>query len=132
MDAATTSLAPANSTRGEWARFGAFLKRPTLPARAPLPRLASLVAILRLMLLDFAMMGVLLGTAAAVMATGVSLPQTALAGMEIGAEIVFAVVVIAPLACAAAAVTASAAPTPSGSVTSVESPGWRTSPLGAT
>ncbi|MEC7533523.1 MAG: CPBP family glutamic-type intramembrane protease, partial [Pseudomonadota bacterium] len=60
-------------------------------------RLASLVAILRLMLLDFAMMGVLLGTAAAVMATGVSLPQTALAGMEIGAEIVFAVVVIAPL-----------------------------------
>ena len=44
MDAATTSLAPANSTRGEWARFGAFLKRPTLPARAPLPRLASLVA----------------------------------------------------------------------------------------
>ena len=97
MDAATTSLAPANSTRGEWARFGAFLKRPTLPARAPLPRLASLVAILRLMLLDFAMMGVLLGTAAAVMATGVSLPQTALAGMEIGAEIVFAVVVIAPL-----------------------------------
>ena len=53
MDAATTSLAPANSTRGEWARFGAFLKRPTLPARAPLPRLASLVAILRLMLLDF-------------------------------------------------------------------------------
>ena len=65
MDAATTSLAPANSTRGEWARFGAFLKRPTLPARAPLPRLASLVAILRLMLLDFAMMGVLLGTAAA-------------------------------------------------------------------
>ena len=83
MDAATTSLAPANSTRGEWARFGAFLKRPTLPARAPLPRLASLVAILRLMLLDFAMMSVLLGTAAAVMA--------------IGAEIVFAVVVIAPL-----------------------------------
>ncbi|MEX0341804.1 MAG: CPBP family glutamic-type intramembrane protease [Erythrobacter sp.] len=98
MHAATTSLAPVNSTRGEWANFAAFLRRPALPERARALRLASLVAVWRMLLLDLAVMGVLLAIASAVIAVGVEVPQTALAGMEIGPGIVFAVVVFAPLA----------------------------------
>lgn len=98
MDAATTSLAPANSTRGEWRQFAAFLKRPMLPERAPMPRLSSLVAVLRLFLLDLLVMSLLLALAGLVMAAGIDMPETALAGVEIGAGIVFAVVVVAPLA----------------------------------
>lgn len=97
MHAATTSLAPANSTRGEWALFATFLKHPTLPARAPLPRRTSLVAVLRLLLLDLAVMGVLLAAAGAVMALGVDMPETALANVTIDAAIVVAVVLVAPL-----------------------------------
>ena len=97
MHAATTSLAPANSMRGEWRRFAAFLKRPTLPERAPLPQAAGLRAVVWLVLLDLLVMAALLGVAGAVMAAGVSLPETALAGMEIGTGIILAVVVIAPL-----------------------------------
>ena len=97
MHAATTSLAPANSMRGEWTQFAAFLKRPALPARAPRPRLGSLGAVWRLFLLDLAVMGVLLGIAGLVMSTGITVPETALAGIEIGPAVVFAVVVFAPV-----------------------------------
>ena len=97
MHAGTTSLAPANSTRGEWAQFAAFLKHPVLPARAPLPRRASLVAVLRLLLLDLAVMGVLLGVAGAVMSAGIAMPETALANVDIDAGIIVAVVAVAPL-----------------------------------
>ena len=97
MHAATTSLAPANSMRGEWRRFAAFLKRPALPERAPLPQAVGLRAVVWLVLLDLLVMAALLGVAGAVMAAGVSLPETALAGMEIGTGIILAVVVIAPL-----------------------------------
>ena len=101
MDAITTSgtniPAPANSLRGEWARFGAFLKRPTLPDRAPMPRASSLVAVLRMLLLDFAVMAVLLAIAGLVMASGVALPETALAGMDMTIQLAFAAIVFAPL-----------------------------------
>ncbi len=98
MNAKTTSLAPANSIRGEWKRFARFLKHPTLPARAPMPSLASLAAILRLFLLDLLVMGVLLTIVGAVMSAGIDVPQTALAGMDIEPAIIFAVVIFAPLA----------------------------------
>lgn len=98
MNAETTSLAPANSTRGEWGQYARFLKRPALPDRAPMPRLSSLGAVFRLFALDLVLMSALLAIAGAVMATGVDVPETALAGMEIGGGILFAVVVVAPLA----------------------------------
>lgn len=98
MDAGTTSLAPANSTRGEWSQFAAFLKRPVLPARAPMPRLASLAAVLRLFVLDVLVMAALLAVAGAVMSSGIEVPKTALADMEIGADIALAVIFFAPLA----------------------------------
>ena len=98
MNAATTSLAPANSMRGEWKQFASFLKRPMLPDSAPMPRHSSLAAVFRLFALDITLMAVLLAIAGAVMSAGVSVPETALAGVEIGAGILFAVVVIAPVA----------------------------------
>ena len=97
MDAASTSLAPAKSIRGEWRQYLAFLKRPVVPGRAPGPRWASLRALLRLFLLDVLVMGGLLLAVGLVMSSGVSVPETALAGVEIGATVIFAVVVIAPL-----------------------------------
>jgi membrane protease YdiL (CAAX protease family) len=101
MDAVTTSasgaIAPAGSIMGEWRQFGRFLKRPTLPPRAPMPRMASLLATLRLLLLDFAIMLALLAIAGIVMAAGTELPETALSGMEMTAALVFAAVVVAPL-----------------------------------
>ena len=56
MDAITTSgesaVTPAMTMRGEWSRFLGFLRRPVLPARAPLPQVAGLIAVLRLFALD--------------------------------------------------------------------------------
>ena len=98
MNAGTTSLAPAKSLRAEWSQFAHFLKRPALPARAAPPRMASLIAVARLLVLDFAVMLVLLAIAGVVMSTGVDVPETALAGAEIGTAILFAVVIGAPVA----------------------------------
>lgn len=94
---ASGAIVPANSITGEWRRFGHFLKRPTLPPRAPMPRVGSIVAVLRMLLLDFAIMAVLLAIAGAVMAGGVDLPETALAGMEMTTGIILAAVIAAPL-----------------------------------
>ena len=102
MEAITTSgqaqLAPANTLRDEWSRFFGFLKRPTLPERAAPMQTSSFVAVLRMLVLDLAVMAVLLSTAFAVMALGVDLPKTAIAGMEMTAGLAFAAVVVAPLA----------------------------------
>ncbi|MDP4576304.1 CPBP family glutamic-type intramembrane protease [Qipengyuania sp. G39] len=94
---ASGAIAPAGSIMGEWRQFGRFLKRPTLPPRAPMPRMASLLATLRLLLLDFAIMLALLAIAGIVMAAGTELPETAIAGMEMTGGLVFAAVVVAPL-----------------------------------
>lgn len=94
----TTGVAHANSLRGEWGRFWAFLKRPVLPAMAPYPRAASLVAVLRLLGLDFLIMAVLLSIAGLVAAAGVSIPQTAIAGMDMSPAVIAAAILAAPLA----------------------------------
>ncbi|MBX7481569.1 CPBP family glutamic-type intramembrane protease [Qipengyuania qiaonensis] len=97
MTVATTSLAPANSTRGEWARFGAFLIRPVLPDRAEPFRLSHAVPVMRLLLLDLLVMGLLLSIAGLAMLSGIDIPETALAGMEMGAMLVVFAVLVAPI-----------------------------------
>ena len=62
-----------------------------------MPRMASLVATLRMLLLDFAIMLALLAIAGIVMAAGTELPETAIAGMEMTALLIFAAVIAAPL-----------------------------------
>ena len=102
MEAITTSgetqLAPANTLRGEWSRFFSFLKWPTLPARAEPLQASSWVAIGRMLALDMLFMSVLLGIAFAAMASGVEIPETAISGMEMTAQLAFAAIVFAPIA----------------------------------
>jgi membrane protease YdiL (CAAX protease family) len=93
----TTDVAHAKTLREEWARFGAFLKRPVLPDMAPMPRSTSLVAILRLLVLDLIVMSLLLAIGVLVTANGIKLPETALAGMELTPGLIIAAVLAAPL-----------------------------------
>ena len=87
----------AASTLGQWQRFFAFLRRPSLPERATGIRTESLVATGRLLLLDFALVFVLLSALFAAMAAGFEIPETALADMELTAGLVALVVLAAPL-----------------------------------
>lgn len=101
MDAITTSgsteVVHATTLRGEWARFGSFLRRPVLPERAPLPSLSNLAATGRLLVLDLIIMLILLAIGSLASASGIELPETALAGMELGPGLILAAVIVAPL-----------------------------------
>lgn len=95
-DARPSALAaPAPTLVGEWRRLGAFLARPQLPRE----RIGSgaLTVLGRIYLLDMAMMLVLIGIAGAVVAMGVELPETALAGIEITPLIAVFVILLAPV-----------------------------------
>lgn len=87
------------SLRSEWRRVGGFIRRPTLPP-APgegVDLSAAPARIARVFALDVSIMFVLIMIAVVVVALGVDLPETALAGIEITPAIVFAVVVVAPV-----------------------------------
>ncbi|KEO89791.1 hypothetical protein EH31_11605 [Erythrobacter longus] len=88
-------FAPASSIIGEWRRFGAFLKRPSLDVGVQNEGAPTVLA--RIFALDMAAMFVLIGLASALIAAGVYIPETALAGMEFTPGIIFAVVVGAPV-----------------------------------
>jgi len=86
---------PAASLREEWGRFFAFLKRPTLRGDVAVGAPATVLA--RIYALDMVAMFALIVAASAAVAAGLTLPQTALAGMEFTPLIVLAVIVIAPV-----------------------------------
>lgn len=87
--------APAATLVGEWRRFGAFLKRPTLDVAeqdgAPFRVLA------RIYVLDFLAMCILVLAATAAVAAGLYLPETAIAGMEFTPTLILAIVIGAPV-----------------------------------
>lgn len=87
----------ANSLAGECRRVRGFLARPTLPDRAAPLSGGSLAALLRIYVADIALMSVLAAIAVAVIAMGVDLPETALAGVELSLALAFAIVVVAPI-----------------------------------
>ena len=97
MSDTTTTLVERGTTRAEWAAFGDFLARPRLPERIAPLRMGSVWAVLRIYALDLLLMGALMLVAGAVIAAGIELPETALAGMEITAGLAVAVVVGAPI-----------------------------------
>ncbi len=97
MTVESTSLVKANFVTGEWRAFGDFLRRPILPDRAAPGNANALFGTLRMLGLDAIVMGILLSIAFVVISVGFELPETALAGMEITAGLVLAVVVGAPL-----------------------------------
>ncbi|WP_298335988.1 CPBP family intramembrane glutamic endopeptidase [uncultured Erythrobacter sp.] len=92
---ADTHAAPAKSIGGEWRRFGAFLKRPNLDLRFRSEDAFTVLA--RIYVLDIAVMAALVGLASTLVAMGVYIPETALAGMEFTWEIILLVVVGAPV-----------------------------------
>lgn len=87
--------APAENIVGEWKRFGAFLKHPSL--HVSVQNESALTVLARIYALDLAAMAVLIGLASALIAMGVYIPETALAGMEFTWEIVALVVIGAPV-----------------------------------
>ena len=85
----------ALSVRAEWRRVAAFLKQPSLePHAATGP---AWIMLWRVYLLDIAIMFALVVLAGLVVASGVELPRTGLADMELTALIVLGVLVGAPV-----------------------------------
>jgi membrane protease YdiL (CAAX protease family) len=91
----TAEGGPAPTIIAEWRRLGSFLKRPSLEVGSQ--DQGALTVLARVYALDFAIMAMLVGLAAALVAAGVELPETALADMEFTPWIIFAVVVGAPV-----------------------------------
>ena len=87
--------APAASIRGEWRRFGAFLKRPNLDAE--MISASPLTVLLRIFALDALFMFALILAASIAVAAGVYLPETSLAGIEFTLLVILGVVVAAPV-----------------------------------
>ncbi len=81
----------------QWSDFFAFLRRPQLPERASGVSHQSLVATLRMLALDFLLVGLLLVALFIAMALGFEIPETALANMELTAGLIALVVIGAPL-----------------------------------
>ena len=97
MTGESTTLPALQNTQSEWSNFLNFLKRPALPVDQAGGLRTGAAAVSRILVLDLLLMGVLLIIATAVMAAGIEMPQTALAGIEITPGIVLAVIVIAPV-----------------------------------
>ena len=89
------AVVPAPTMAGEWRRFGAFLKRPTLDNSGQAAQ--PFKVLLRIYALDMAIMLVLISCAAIAIALGVELPETALAGMEFTPMLVALVIIGAPV-----------------------------------
>ncbi|MEB3416560.1 CPBP family glutamic-type intramembrane protease [Alteriqipengyuania sp. WL0013] len=95
--AASGKPAIAATMRDEWRRFAGFLRRPVLPEEQVRVGGSGLAAIFRMLGLDLLLMAGLGVIAMLVIAAGVELPETALAGMEIEIGLALAVVIVAPL-----------------------------------
>ena len=92
---AEASGAPAPTLVAEWRRLAAFLKRPNLDVGAQ--NQGALKVLARIYALDIAAMALLIGLASALLAAGVYIPETALAGMEFTWEIILLVIIGAPV-----------------------------------
>ena len=86
---------PASGILGEWRRFSRFLRRPSLEVSSQ--NSGAFTVLARIYALDIAAMAVLVGLASALVAAGVYIPETALAGMEFTLPIILMVVVGAPV-----------------------------------
>lgn len=95
MHKASSVDGPASSMREEWREFAAFLKRPSLDVSTKSK--GAWTVLPRIYALDMLAMALLIGLASALIAAGVYIPETALAGMEFTWEIVALVVIGAPV-----------------------------------
>ena len=97
MTHSPTSLDRANSLRGEWRAFGAFLRRPRLPEGGPAPVKAGIVALVRLYALDAVLMTILAAIGGLVLLAGADLPDNMLEQTEFTPGWIAAIVLGAPL-----------------------------------
>lgn len=97
MTSETTTLTPADTTRGEWQRYRDFLRHPRLPQKAYGFGKGSLVAVLRLLALDLMVMLALIAAAGTAILLGLELPESEIAGLEWSPLVVVLVVLVAPL-----------------------------------
>ena len=97
MTGETTSLPSLTTTREEWNGYFSFVRSPRLPEHGAANFRGGLAALPRMVALDIAAMMVLVGIAFLVVALGVELPSTALAGLEIDWQLAFTIVIFAPL-----------------------------------
>ncbi|MEO0464870.1 MAG: CPBP family glutamic-type intramembrane protease [Pseudomonadota bacterium] len=93
---AAGGLSSASSVKAEWARFGAFLKRPVLP-HTPLPLSQAPKGTGRIFVLDLLVMLVMIGTLVAVTSLGVELPENINSTLEPGLATFALVALAAPL-----------------------------------
>lgn len=97
MTGESTSLPSLVSMRAEWSHFFGFIKRPSLPDNQASDLHKGARALSHILALDLMAMGMLLAIAGAVMASGIEIPETALASTEITPGIIFAVILVAPV-----------------------------------
>ena len=86
----------AQSMRGEWRNFAAFLKRPTLPDGIAPVGIATR-AMGRMIVLDLIIMGTLIAILMAVVALGVELPENLNAQLDLNAGTIALIVIAAPV-----------------------------------
>lgn len=87
----------AESTRGQWARFGAFLRHPVLPARATGIGSEPLVATMRLLVLDILLTLGVLAFFYVLTLLGVEPPDNVMEDLEFTPAIIALIVLGAPL-----------------------------------
>ena len=83
--------------RGAWRDFGAFVRRPQLPAQATGIRAAALPVLGRLFALDLLLMALLIVIALGAAAAGIEIPAHVLDDMAIGAPLVLFMLLGAPI-----------------------------------
>ena len=86
-----------NSLTGEWARVRAFVARPRLPDPVEPRPSHPVAALLRVFLLDLALMATLAIIAAIVIASGIELPESSLANLAVTPGLIAAILIVAPV-----------------------------------
>jgi len=97
MDGQPTRAGLVAYAPAEWRAFGAFVRRPVLPAKATGPRAAALRATLWLFALDLLLMALVVVPLALIERFGPDMPENVLKGIDLGPLWLAVIVVAAPL-----------------------------------
>lgn len=95
-DGEGVALREAETMRGEWRRFGRWLKRPVLPPYLA-PGRESFIGTMRLLVLDLMVVGALIAILMIAVAAGFEVPENVNSTLEMNAVTVLLIVVLAPV-----------------------------------
>ena len=88
--------APAQSARGEWSNFLAFLRRPALTDTIA-PAGESATGMVRMLALDLMIMTIIIGVLMTIVALGIELPENLNATLELDLGTIALIVIAAPV-----------------------------------